>query len=172
MAALVCVSSAAAARRPPAGGQQQQQRAAGGEARAGSSRRITTTTRVSPPPARRPAHLPQEKDEESNKKTYFVTFTSPRPAWEIHQKNNRHPRTCRRYMLMPNLNVQKTQQQSNLSAFYVNERPNNKPVRLFLRTTRCLEAHEELKMWYGMCFLLLLYYCILISLLNRSVLLL
>ena len=171
MAALVCVSSAAAARRPPAGGQQQQQRAAGGEARAGSSRRITTTTRVSPPPARRPAHLPQEKDE-SNKKTYFVTFTSPRPAWEIHQKNNRHPRTCRRYMLMPNLNVQKTQQQSNLSAFYVNERPNNKPVRLFLRTTRCLEAHEELKMWYGMCFLLLLYYCILISLLNRSVLLL
>ena len=93
-------------------------------------------------------------------------------TWEIHQKNNRHPRTCRRYMLMPNLNVQKTQQQSNLSAFYVNERPNNKPVRLFLRTTRCLEAHEELKMWYGMCFLLLLYYCILISLLNRSVLLL
>ena len=160
-------------RRPPAAGRRPAAAAARSR-RGGASRQQqknnNNNTRLS---AAGPApHLPPQEKDESNKKTYFVTFTSPRPAWEIHQKNNRHPRTCRRYMLMPNLNVQKTQQQSNLSAFYVNERPNNKPVRLFLRTTRCLEAHEELKMWYGMCFLLLLYYCILISLLNRSVLLL
>ena len=159
-------------RRPPAAGRRPAAAAARSR-RGGASRQQqknnNNNTRLS---AAGPApHLPQEKDE-SNKTYFVVTFTSPRPAWEIHQKNNRHPRTCRRYMLMPNLNVQNTQQQSNLSAFIVNERPNNKLVRLFLRTTRCLEAHEELKMWYGMCFLLLLYYCILISLLNRSVLLL